>query len=226
MTPYYEHNGVTIYHADCREVIPKCVGVNLVVTDPPYSFGMASSVHEKKSGSWGDMMNAASFYADVLSQIHDILRQGGGLWMFNSWRSLPILTRAAYEASWPIVSLLVWDKQWIGPGGDTGLRPSYELVALFSAHGWKLPNRGLPDIWPCQWSSHKPHHPAEKPVELLGRMIVESGGTVILDPFCGSGSTLVAAKLLGHNAIGVETEERHCETAAKRLSQQVFDFAG
>ena len=145
--------------------------------------------------------------------------------MFNSWRSFPVLARSAYEARWPITSLMVWDKQWIGPGGHKGLRPSYEVVALFAQDAFQIKDRGLPDIWREQWASQRPNgHPAEKPVGLLRRIIRESGGGVTLDPFCGSGSTLEAAKAEGFDAIGIEIEERYCEIAARRLAQEVLPF--
>lgn len=132
MQPYYEEGGITIYHGDCREVLPEVHGADLVVTDPPYSFGMASTAQEGKAGGWGDLMNAASFYSTLLVQFRRALEnQNGAAWICNSWRSFPVLARAAFEARWPIESLLVWDKCWIGPGGSRGLRPSYELVALF-----------------------------------------------------------------------------------------------
>lgn len=225
--PYYESGGITIYHGDCLEVLDALSAVDLVVTDPPYTFGLASTFAEGKAGSWGDMMNNAHWYASWLGQCQRLTQNtSGAAWVFNSWRSFPVLAKAAMETPWPIESLLVWDKQWIGPGGQRGLRPSYELVALFAQPAFALADRGLPDIWQQQWSAIKPTgHAAEKPLQLMGRLIRESvdkDDAIILDPFMGSGTTLRAAKDAGHRAIGIEVEERWCEFAATRLAQEVF----
>jgi DNA modification methylase len=224
MTPYYSESGVTIYHGDALDVLPDLGSFDLVVADPPYSFGMASTAQEGKAGSWADLMNSAAWYSAWLRHCHRITaNRSGAVWVFNSWRSFPILARASSECRWPIESLLVWDKQWIGPGGMRGLRPSYELVALFAHTGFSLDDRGLPDIWQAKWSSLKPNgHPAEKPVALISRLIRESAAHSVLDPFCGSGSTLAAAKALGYPSVGIEAEERWCEVAARRLSQGVL----
>lgn len=228
MKPYYSHAGIEIYHGDCRDVLPSLPSVGAVVTDPPYVFGIASTAQEGKSGGWGDLMNSAVWYAAWMRECQKLTaNNSGSMWVFNSWRSFPVLARAAYEIQWGIESLLVWDKQWIGPGGLRGLRPSYELVALFAQPGFAIKDRGLPDIWRSQWSSQKPNgHSAEKPVDLLHRIVTASGADAILDPFLGSGTTLVAAKKAGKRATGIEIEERWCEIAAKRLSQEAFDFEG
>lgn len=227
VTPYYDDgNGIVIYHGDCRDVLTTLASVDLVVTDPPYSFGLASTAQETRAGAWSDLMNSATWYASWLKECHRLTaNRGGAAWVFNSWRSFPILARAAYEASWAIESLMVWDKEWIGPGGQRGLRPSYELAALFCHPTFAIADRGLPDIWRSKWSSLKPHgHPAEKPEALLIRLIQESGGGLVLDPFMGSGSTLAAAKRCGVPAIGIEAEERWCEVATRRLCQEVMSL--
>jgi len=200
------------------------VSIDLVVTDPPYVFGIASTGQDwKAGGGWGDLMNSASFYAALLVEFRRLLaNQRGAAWVFNSWRSFPVLARASYEARWPIESLLVWDKVWIGPGGHRGLRPSYELAALFVCPEFAIGNRGLPDVWQSKWCGEKEFHPAQKPVPLLRKLIEESGGGLVLDPFLGSGSTLVAAKMAGCPAIGIEIEERYCEIAARRLQQETL----
>lgn len=224
MKPYYDQSGVTIYHGDCRDVLPTLPDVGLVVTDPPYIFGIAST--EGKVG-WGDLMNSSVWYASWLSETKRLTANAGGaVWVFNSWRSFPVLARASYDVQWPIQSLLVWDKDWIGPGGTQGLRPQYELVALFVHPTFSILNRSLPDVWRHKWMSTigVTDHRAEKPVELLTRIVNESGAGLVLDPFMGSGTTLVATKKLGRKAIGIEVEEKYCEMAAKRLSQEVLSF--
>ncbi len=224
MTPYYEHAGITIYHGDCREILPEISSVGVVVTDPPYTFGLASTAQEGKAGGWGDLMNNSLFFGAWLGECRRLVsNSGGAAWVFNSWRSMPVLARAAYEIRWPITSLMVWDKQWIGPGGMVGLRPSYELVALFAAAGFQVTDRGTPDIWRCQWASQRPHgHAAEKPQALMQRLILAGGDGVVLDPFLGSGTTIAAAAHLGRSAIGIEIEKRYCEIAANRLEQEVL----
>jgi len=230
MKPYYQDELATIYHADCMEALGKLresgENFDLVVADPPYTTGIASFGENTKASGWGDIMNSAHFNAAWLRECCRLLEvKQGAAWVFNSWRSLPILARASYEIAWEIKSLLVWDKECIGPGGPQGLRPSYELVALFVHKEFVIANRGLPDIWRSKWGSYKPHgHPAEKPVSLVSRIIRESGATCVLDPFCGSGTTLEAAKLLGVPAVGIEIEERWCEVAAKRMAQTVLNF--
>ena len=115
--PYYQNGGITIYHGDCREVCPLLPSVGMVVTDPPYVFGIASTFEEGKAGGWGDLMNSAGIYAGWLKTWAYLLRNSdGAAWVFNSWRSFPALARAAHEARWPIRSLLVWDKEKVRPG--------------------------------------------------------------------------------------------------------------
>lgn len=224
LLPFYQDEYVTLYHGDCRELLPTLPDVSLVVTDPPYILGIASTGQEGKAGGWGDMMNSAYWYAAWLSECKRLTaNKQGATWVFNSWRSFPILARAAYDARWAIQSLLVWDKGGLGPGGQQGLRPTYELAALFTHPQFALTNRSLPDVWQCpRVPPTLDGHPAAKPLSLLERIIKESSGDVILDPFSGSGSTLVAAKNLRKKAIGIEIEKRYCELAAKRLAQDVL----
>ena len=227
--PYYEDDAVTIYHGDAMEILPtlRAGSVDAVITDPPYIIGAVSAGNmASKSGGWQDMMNSAMWFAAWYREVNRILRSSGVFWTFCNWRSLPVVMRAALDAQLPITSCAVWDKQWIGPGGPQGLRPSYEMIALMCQQAFTVPDRGVADVIQSKVGSYKESgHPAEKPLKLLSRLIEISAlpaDALIVDPFLGSGTTLRAAKDARRRAIGIEAEERYCEIAAKRMAQEVL----
>jgi site-specific DNA-methyltransferase (adenine-specific) len=226
MTPYYEHAGITIYHGDCREILPHLHKVDAVITDPPFS----DNTHDNaKSNRGGSGAKAIDFKA-----IDSLLRDLGPLcdgWVIANmdWRhiaQLEFTPNSAFE----LVRFGVWVKT----------NPMPQISADRPANGWD----GIAYMYPRgkkkQWEGGGCHgnwigpvvtdgaHPTGKPVEMVQTWVMRFTplkGT-ILDPFMGSGTTLVAAKNLGRKAIGIEIEERYCEIAAKRLSQEVFDFGG
>ena len=229
MSIYYEDEFVTLYHGDCLEVLPTLAAgsVHACITDPPYILQAgSSSTRGSKTGGWADMMNASFFYSQWYREVDRTLKHTGSLWTFGNWRSIPVMMRAAIDAELPTTSLLVWDKKWIGPGGPQQLRSQHEVCMVMAKPGFEQPNRSQGDVLQVPASSHKPTgHPAEKPEALMEKIVefanVPAGG-MILDPFAGSGTTLVAAAKQGFHVIGVEAEERWCEIAANRLSQGVL----
>ncbi len=224
MKPYYSDDHCTIYHGDCREILPAIEKVDTVIADPPYGINTKSDWLGKLS-PWADLCNASLWYEMWLKACRDRLRPTGCLWSFLNWRSQVTFQKASCDMQWPIESMLIWDKDWIGPGGSIGLRPSYEQVALFAGEKFALKDRGLRDIRTQRWSSQKPNgHPAEKPIGLVRWLIDISGGDVILDPFMGSGTTLRAAKDSGRRSIGIELDKRYCDRVISRMGQEVFDF--
>lgn len=210
----------TIYLGDCLEILPTLPRVDCVITDPPYGINTKSDGNGKLS-PWGDLINSAYWYAEWLRLCRGRLPLTGGcLWTCLNWRSLVTFQKAALDASWAIESLLVWDKKWIGPGGSRGLRPSYELVALMVNGDFSIDDRGLPDVQAFKWSSMKPNgHPAEKPVQLM-RFLVDnstSAGQTVLDPFCGSGTTAIAALEAGRHFIGIEQDPAWFKQTCERI---------
>lgn len=224
--PDYEREGVRLYCVDAIEMLRDLPSgsVDAVVTDPPYSINTKSD-GDGKLNPWADLCNAALFYREWIGECRRVLRPSGCLWSFLSWRSIPTFQKAACDARWPIESLLVWDKQWIGPGGQSGLRPSYELVALWAMPDFAVPDRGVPDIQRFKWSGLKPTgHPAEKPISLIEWIIRTSGvkpGALICDPFCGSGTTAVAARKLGASFVGSELDSTWAEFAVRRIDAEL-----
>jgi site-specific DNA-methyltransferase (adenine-specific) len=196
VTPYYEQDGITIYHGDCREILPALPTFDLLLTDPPYGIGIAANpvrqAHERSD--WDNQRPDRATLGLCLSMAQYQIVWGG------NYFGLP-----------PSQCFLVWDK---------GQPQDFSLAMCEQA--WtnlKLPAK----LFRKSVLSYKKQHPTEKPVELM-RWCIERAGRVssVIDPFAGSGPTGEAAKLLGLTATLIEAEERYCEIAAKRLSQGVL----
>ncbi len=235
MKPYYDHAGITIYHGDCREILPSLPPVDLVLTDPPYSEkthkgARSASDYGPKGGTVSINFDScdASFIRDTFS----LLKVNRWCISFLDWRhALPL------EIDPPIglefIRLGVWTK--LNPMPQlTGDRPStgWEAIAIFHVPGKKKWNGGSgPALWmhgTSRFGYFGPsNHPTEKPLELIKKLITQFSDDeeTILDPFMGSGTTLRAAKDLGRKAIGIEIEERYAEIAAKRMEQEVLPLS-
>jgi len=240
--PYYEHAGITIYHGDCRAILPLLPKVDLVLTDPPY--GETALAWDKRVVHWPQIVHADA------------------MWCFGSLRFF-IENKGEFEG-WKLAQELVWEKQngsgfsvdrfnrvhefivhWYrGKWSELGHSTPREAVGIKRksdkpvARGARTPHRGKIDkgqwvddgtrlirsVIKCRNTHFNAEHPTQKPVELLS-LIIEYSTSIdhsIVDPFMGSGTTLVAAKNLGRRAIGIEIEEKYCEIAAKRLAQEVL----
>lgn len=219
-----EIGNATLYLGDCLEVLGhiQACSINAVITDPPYGINTKSDGNGKLS-PWGDLCNSAFWYAEWFRCVREKVTPDGCMWTCLNWRSLVTFQKAACDVGWPIESLLIWDKKWIGPGGLKGLRPSYEMVALFAGEDFSIPDRGLPDIQPFPWSSNKPNgHPAEKPVPLMDFLVRNSTrpGDLVVDLFMGSGTTGVSALSAGRKFLGVEMDPRFFDIACRRIRSQ------
>jgi len=218
MSPRIEQIGdATLYLGDSFEVIPSVGFADAIIMDPPYNFSLGSATTGKLN-PWADLTNSSFWFRELFRLCKSRLVNGGCLWSCLNWRSLPAVMKAAFDADWSIESLLVWDKDWIGPGGTRGLRPSYELVALMVAGEFGLKDRGLSDVQKFPWSSQKPFgHPAEKPEALMSWLVDKSGGSTVLDPFMGSGTVGAAAVKAGKRYVGIEADERWFDVACRRI---------
>jgi site-specific DNA-methyltransferase (adenine-specific) len=198
--PFYQDDkyGITIYHGDCREILPDLPKVDLVLTDPPYGIGIADNPfrqkHEKMS--WDRLPVAEDLLLLVLSKATNSIVWGGNY--FN----LP-----------PSQCFLIWDKQQ----PETFSSSMCEMAWVSKQFPAKMFKKRVLD--------YRKFHPTQKPDELMMWCIEKiDDAQTILDPFMGSGTTLVAAKQLGRKAIGIEIEEKYCEIAVKRLRQDVLEF--
>lgn len=247
MKPYYEDEYVTLYLGDCREVLPNIEG-DAIITDPPYSSGgMYRSDRAQPTGAKyqishetnrtyaafaGDNRDQRSFEKWIDSWASISLRcvgEGGGIGVFIDWRNVACVVDAIQVAGWVYRGLTPWHK-------GTDLRPNkgwfrrnVEFIVWGSAGPLVCGPGAKGDCWDGMFVARAndgdKQHQTGKPEALMRQMLsVRPEWQTYIDPFAGSGTTLVAAKNLGRKAIGIELSEEYCEVAARRLSQGVLDL--
>jgi site-specific DNA-methyltransferase (adenine-specific) len=211
MNPYYEHAGITIYHGDCREILPQLPKVDLILTDPPYGVGMMSFTDDFSIVP-GSINSCDADLAAVFTSPKRIFELCKAI--ESQWRFQRILTmHKIADISYP------WH----------GWMMNSESILLFDKpHSlWPKQRECRSDVYRVgPWE--RTGHPNGKPLDVIVDLVYRLSNTSnkILDPFMGSGTTLVAAKQLGRKAIGIEIEERYVEIACKRLSQEVLPLCG
>lgn len=231
MKPYYQHAGITIYHGDCREVLPSLESgsADLVVSDPPYGVKWRSNHRSERFDfiAGDDSVEAAEAAVELLIPR---LKRFAHLYFFGRFIfTSPFLSE-------PVE--LIWDKGMMNSGNlecPWGNQHEYIQFRVYDSSKQNISEgkgrlsariRKGSVLRVRRLNSGAVTHPAEKPVRLL-RELIESSSCIddlVLDPFAGIGSTLYAAQIESRRAIGIEIEEKYCEIAAKRLSQEVLEF--
>jgi site-specific DNA-methyltransferase (adenine-specific) len=213
MKPYYQHAGITIFCGDCREILPELPKCDLLLTDPPYGMSWDGKVTRGKNGTGSE--GPTRHYGTTITGDDEPFDPsflldfpGVILWGFNHFPQH--LSKG---------TALVWLKRY-----DDGFQSFLSDAEI----AWMNKGCGVycrRDV-SMQGESTNRVHPAQKPISLMKWCLsFFPDAKTVLDPFCGSGTTLVAAKAMGLTAVGIELHEPYAEIAAKRLSQEVFDFA-
>ncbi|KKN40317.1 hypothetical protein LCGC14_0734740 [marine sediment metagenome] len=235
MNPYYESEGITIYHGDCREVMPTLESVDMTLADPPYGTndgkarlnGRTDGDFQKWGLDWDKELPVEWIGPSAL-----LLKDGGAFVAWTDTKRLETIWKTCEKEDLRPLQCLFWHKT----NPPTNPRKNFCSAvegAVFARKPGKIIawNAGgaMHNLWRGPTVHHGiRQHPTQKPHELMAWCIkaLSDPDALILDPFMGVGTTLRAAKDLGRKAIGIEIEERYCEVGASRLSQQVFDFDG
>jgi site-specific DNA-methyltransferase (adenine-specific) len=219
--PYWSDDLVTLYHGDCRDILPNLDPADLVLTDPPYGVTYVSNMAVGR-GTIPITNDGTRLALALQRQVIPLLRARHVLW-FTRWDAWPDVWMEL--GGWfPLRGLLIWDKGTPGMGDLNHWGPSYELIAS-AGSGKTVGSRDQSILRYPPVPSANRNHPTEKPPSLLEYLIAKIGPATVLDPFAGSGSTLIAARNLGRKVIGIEIEERYCEIAARRLDQGILAVA-
>jgi DNA modification methylase len=207
-----EIGNAVLYLGDCRDLLSSLPPFDALVTDPPYGISYASNFDRP------DGKSAAEWHGDSIAGDDDttardfVLKSCSAAWAcFGSLkRTAPQGTRAT----------LVWDKGPASGMGDLSLpwKPSYELIFI-GGQGWNgARDEGvIKGHWSMGQQSAGRRHPNEKPASLMALLVAKAPGSIILDPFMGSGSTGVACANLGRQFIGIEIEPKYFDIACERI---------
>jgi len=224
MSLFYQDDFVTLYHGDSLTDHREWLAADVLVTDPPYGSETKNGYGRRDSSIRRAMLedgyDGRTIANDSTTEARDSV--------LSDWGDKPVIAfgtpRLPDPPGW-WDHRLVWDKREPGLNGGPW-RYTHESIFV-RGEGWKRTSASSFSIlsYPSgNGSPEKKDHVHAKPVALMMRLIEAAPDGLIADPFSGSGSTLVAAKNLNRQIIGVELEERYCEIIAKRLAQDVFDF--
>ena len=227
-TPYYQDSAVTIYHGDCRDLLPRLGKVGLVLTDPPYGENthQNAKTNTSRNRQGVRLVHFAPIDIEELRTIFSTCSTLCDRWLIATmeWRHVAAMETAPPEGL-RFLRFGVWVKT-NGMPQISGDRPAQGWEAIAYMHN----SKGRPH-WKGGGKSgnyvtkvEQGEHPTTKPQSILASVInlFSEPGDIVLDPFMGGGSTLRAAKDMGRRAIGIEMDERWCEVGALRMAQEVL----
>ncbi len=213
--PYYQDEWVTIYHGDCREILPTLDKVGLAWTDAPYNVG-------KDYGTWNDSLTDEEYLLFCSNWIAELKRLSDELVIY--------VPRKYYLDYWNMLGVSF--HQIILPWTPEGAIRNNFVNQFASLLTNAKPKQRTKDVWykvqmrgmGYFFKENDYGHPGYTSEDLTDRMVMAFtlSGQTILDPFLGSGTTAYCAKKLNRKCIGIEIEEKYCEIAAKRCSQSVM----
>jgi site-specific DNA-methyltransferase (adenine-specific) len=232
MSPYYEQDGITIYHGDSLEILSslEASSADAVITDPPYAATGSESSWVSRDGA-RSLPRETQFYEawirEHMASWGRVLKRSGAAWFTVDWRGAMCVEDAAFRLEMKRPKVGVWHREGLGMGHL--LRNVYECFVIVPMADFERTTASEPDLWTHKWTPGQRNmgHSAEKPPELMRRAVklVTGAGALVIDPFGGSGTTAVACALEGRRCVSIERDEGYCEIAAKRLTQGVLSFA-
>lgn len=225
-----------ILYGDCFNelLLLESESVDMVITDPPYGINYKSAMqnydnrkkHIKKDRQeyFQKIVNDDEVPVKWLSECFRILKNNAAMYCFCHWSKWSLLYNAVISAGFDVKNMIIMNKSNHGMGDLKGqFAPKHEILlfATKGKHKLNFTDGRMPDIWNVgvMYSGSKRRHPNEKPVDWheLPILCSSNPGDIILDPFCGSGSALVAAEKHGRRYIGIEIDKEHFDVAQSRL---------
>ena len=203
-----------ITRGDCIEVMAAMpeASIDFILTDPPYLVN-----YRDRSGRRVRNDNNTSWLHPAFAQMHRVLKDNSFAVSFYSWSRIDLFMQAWAQAGFTVAGHIVFAKEY--SSATRYLQYRHEQAYLLMKGRPLSPGFPIPDIIPWTDYTGNKLHPTQKPEAILKPLIhaFTGPGHTVLDPFCGSGSTLAAARSIGRNFVGIELDRRHFRTAATRL---------
>lgn len=243
--PYFIDDKFQLFAGDCRDFIKHLVNVNMVFADPPYflsndgltiSNGKITSVNK---GDWDKLIgNIDDFNFSWLSQVYECLAPTGTIWVCGTMHNIYSIAKVLEALHFKILNTITWQKKnpppnfscryfthstefiiWAKKETKKAHYFNYQLMKNLNG------NKQMKDVWTfpaiAPWEKINGKHPTQKPLSILARAILASTrkNDIILDPFCGSSTTGIAANLFSRNYIGIDIDANYLEISKKRFEE-------
>lgn len=238
----------TLYQGDTLEMLKKVsTKVDMIFADPPYFLSKGFTWRENgkvkcfDKGEWDrqrSIEEVDAFNMEWLAHCRKILKDGGCIWVTGTYHNISSVERCLTVLGYKILNIIVWQK----PNAPTTLsnhhfnfsaeyiiwaRKSKSIPHYFNIEAMSALNSGklMPDVWNIPtvetWEKHFGKHPTQKPLRLLYRAILSNThpGDTVFDPFAGSGTTGIAANLIGRKFIGMEREDDFIQKCIQRKKE-------
>lgn len=205
----------TVIHGDCIEIMRGIESgfADMILTDPPYI-----TRYRSRDGQTVRNDDNDAWLTPAFAEAYRVLKPGGFCVSFYGWNQADKFLTAWRATCFRPVGHIVFRKRYASAGRF--LRYHHEQAYLLAKGQVQLPLLPIPDVIDWRYEPNR-LHPTQKPVSVLTPLIeaFTEPGDIVLDPFCGSGSTLVAAKELGRRFIGIELDAGHHATASNRIAE-------
>lgn len=252
MKTIYENNKTKLIQEDAFEYLSSLDNnsIDVIVTDPPYflsndgfsnSGGHMVSVNK---GPWDKSESPEIFYSNLIDEIDRVLTFNGTFWIFGSMHNIYLLGYLINKKGFKILNNITWQKSNPAPNLSRRMfTHSTETILWVKRENSKYlfnydlmkninNNKQMKDVWTTSNTSKSEKrygkHPTQKPLALLKRIIQSSTNenSIVLDPFVGSGTTLVACEMLGIKSIGIDNNKEYLDIASKRINNSKNEKVG
>lgn len=244
--PYFEAEHFLLYHGDCNDILPSLKGkVNMIFADPPYFLSNggltinSGKIVTVNKGEWDmNQSDIDAFNHRWLAMAREALLPNGTIWISGTMHNIYSIVKVLEELQFKILNTITWQKKnpppnfscrfftastefiiWARKDAKKGHYFNYELMKALNG------GKQMKDVWELcaikRWEKVQGKHPTQKPLSLLSRIVLASTkkGDLIVDPFCGSSTTGIAANLFDRNYIGIDTEHTYLDISKARFEE-------